>query len=269
MGKKSSMFHKTKTISISGKGGAGKTTFTILLLKYLIENGLAKDILLVDADPDANLSDMLGLPLQKTVGDICELKSLELQGEAQKETGFRQAVWDAVLQGEGFDLLVMGRTKGKGCYCTVNSYLTKITESILKLYDVVIIDFDAGLEHLSRQSDRLADILLVVTDPSKMGFETAKRIEGLTQELAFDFRKRFLVGSKFTPNNRQIFLQKAEEIGLEPAGAIPHYDAIAESNLLGGSLLNMAWDDTLQSAAAEIWKKIDAVFDVPQTVPEV
>src|SRR4030042_6115249 len=137
------VFHETKTISVSGKGGAGKTTLTILLLKYLMEEKLGQDILLVDADADANLSDMLAMPVTKTVGDLCDQKSLELRGEAQKDLSLRHAVLEALLHGKGFDLLVMGRTKGEGCYCTVNSYLSKITESILRLYDVVLIDFDA------------------------------------------------------------------------------------------------------------------------------
>ncbi len=251
-----SPLHTPITVSISGKGGAGKTTLTILLLKYLLEQGSVKDILLVDADADANLSDMLPVEVASTVGALCDRKSMELGGKAPKETGFRQEIWESVAHGEGFDLLVMGRTKGEGCYCIVNTYLAKVTEAMVKLYDVVLIDFDAGLEHLSRETDRLADVLLVVTDPSKMGFETARRIKDLTQELGFDFRKEFLVGSKFSQTTLPALYEHGESIGLVFAGALPNVDAIAESNLRGASLLEMPWDDAVFRAVDGIWKAV-------------
>jgi CO dehydrogenase maturation factor len=254
------VLHQTKTISVSGKGGAGKTTLTVLMLKYLIEEKVAQDTLLVDADADANLSDMLAMPVTKTVGDLCDLKSLELKGEVQQDLRFRHAVLEALLHGNNFDLLVMGRTKGEGCYCTVNSYLSKITESIVRLYDVVLIDFDAGLEHFSRRSDRIADILIVVTDPSKMGFETAKRIKGLTEELGLDFRKEFLVGSKFSSHTKPLFYEQCRILGLEPGGLLPNHDQVAELNALGGSLLRMDWDPVLFKAIKEIWENILAQF---------
>ncbi len=173
----------------------------------------------------------------------------------------RHAVLEALLHGKGYDLLVMGRTKGEGCYCTVNSFLSKITGSVVRLYDVVIIDFDAGLEHFSRRADRVADTLLVVTDPSRMGFETARRIKELIGELGQNFRGEFLVGSKFLAKTETLFHDHCGKIGMEPGGLLPNHERIAELNARGMSLLEMEWDPALRKAIDHIWNNILAPFN--------
>ncbi|MEM3596358.1 MAG: AAA family ATPase, partial [Candidatus Bathyarchaeia archaeon] len=155
-------------ISVSGKGGTGKTTITALILKSLIERG-SKSILAVDADPATNLPDVLGVKIGRTVGMVVdELKRKIDRGEipptVTKKELLEGGINSVLVETERFDLLAMGRSEGEGCYCSVNYLLASIIDSISKNYDLTIMDMEAGLEHLSRRTDRDVDVMLVVTD---------------------------------------------------------------------------------------------------------
>ena len=194
-------------IAVSGKGGTGKTLLSSLLIKALSETG--KDILAIDADPDSNLPEALGVEVLKTVGDVRE----ELKMDTAKGTYPRiMNKWDildykimeSVVETPEFDLLVMGRPEGSGCYCAVNNMLRKIIETLSANYDYIVIDTEAGLEHLSRRTTQNVDIMLVVTDKSKRGILTAQRIGELSNELDINFKKMFhLVVNRVTPDNRR------------------------------------------------------------------
>ena len=171
-------------ISVSGKGGTGKTLTTAMLLKSLIRE-TKKDILVIDADPATNLPDVLDVPIEKTVGMIShDLKKKIDKGTISYTTSkgdlLESWVHDILVEDDRFDLLAMGRGEGEGCYCFINSVLTRIIDVLSKNYDITLIDMEAGLEHFSRRTDRDVDTLLIITDPSKMGFETARRLKELT-----------------------------------------------------------------------------------------
>ncbi|MEM2961382.1 MAG: AAA family ATPase, partial [Candidatus Bathyarchaeia archaeon] len=142
-------------ISVSGKGGVGKTVVTALLLKLMIGRG---SILAVDADPATNLPDVLGVRVEKTVGAVVdELKRRVQRGDLastiSKEGVLEAWIYEVLVEADGFDLLAMGRTEGEGCYCSVNYMLAKIVDSLSRNYDYTLMDMEAGLEHLSRRTD--------------------------------------------------------------------------------------------------------------------
>ncbi|RLI07167.1 ATP-binding protein [Candidatus Bathyarchaeota archaeon] len=247
-------------ISVSGKGGTGKTTLTALLLKWLILN-TDEVALVVDADPATNLPDVLGVSIEKTVGDVSkEMKEQIEKGTlpvtVPKQDLLEAWVFQTLVEEDRFDLLAMGRSEGEGCYCFVNNVLTRILDTLTKNYTVTLLDMEAGLEHLSRRTDRDVDAMIVVTDPSKMGFETARRIKELAEEVHIDVRHIYLVGNRFTEQLEGALKSAAEEIGLELAGYIPVDPNIMSFNMTGKPLLEIPDDSPAYRAVERIAPKI-------------
>ncbi|MHC1601090.1 MAG: ATP-binding protein [Candidatus Nezhaarchaeales archaeon] len=250
-------------IAVSGKGGVGKTSTTALILKTLINSGI-KSILVVDANPDSNLPEVLGVEVQKTVGDVTnELKKAIDRGELPPMLSKRDLlefkVFEVLKELPEFDLLVMGRTEGEGCYCMVNDVLTEVVDTLSKNYAITLMDMEAGLEHLSRRTDRDVDYMLIVTDLSRMGFLTASRIKKLAGEVHIQFKKIFLVGNRFPPDKEDLLCKYAEEIGVEPLGIIPYDENVARFNLEGISLLKLPSDSPALLAVKDIVKKIGLI----------
>ena len=246
-------------IAVSGKGGTGKTLVSSLLIKSL--TGSNKDILAIDADPDSNLPEALGIEAERTVGDVREeLKKDTAAGNipqgANKWDILDYKIMESVIETPDFDLLVMGRPEGSGCYCAVNNILRKIIETISSNYDIIIIDTEAGLEHLSRRTTQNVDIMLVVTDPSKRGILTAKRIEELSDELDISFKNIFLILNRVKPENEEELLNKVNEIGLEIAGIIYEDETVADYDMEGNPLINLPDDSRAVTAAQKIMENI-------------
>jgi len=249
-----------QVISVSGKGGTGKTTLTALLLKYLIQRS-DEPVLVVDADPATNLPEVLGVKIGKTVGMVTDdLKKRIANGAippmVSKEGMLEAWVFETLIETDRFDLLAMGRSEGEGCYCYVNSVLTKILDTLTSNYTHTLMDMEAGLEHLSRRTDQNVDTMLVTTDPSKMGLETARRIKDLAKEVHINVGHLYLVGNQFPEEMEQVLQQSAEKIGLEFAGIIPPDADIASYNMLGKSLLELPEDAPSYRAAIRIAEKI-------------
>jgi len=246
-------------IAVSGKGGTGKTLLSSLLIKALSDNG--KDILAIDADPDSNLPEALGVEVIKTVGDVREeLKVDTAEGNIPKEMNkwdiLDYKIMEAVVETPKFDLLVMGRPEGSGCYCAVNNILRKIIETLSKNYDYIVIDTEAGLEHLSRRTTQNVDTMLVVTDKSKRGILTAKRIGDLAKELDIKFTDIFLVINRITPNNKDLILKKAEDTGIEIIGTIYEDPQVSEYDIEGTPLVNLNKDSDSVLAVSKIVSRI-------------
>lgn len=232
-------------IAVSGKGGTGKTLVSSLLIKSLIDKDL--DILAIDADPDSNLPEALGIEVDRTVGDIREeLKKDTAEGNIPPEVNkwdiLDYKIMESIIETPEFDLLVMGRPEGSGCYCAVNNILRKIIERLSSNYDIIVIDTEAGLEHLSRRTTQNVDLMLVVTDPSKRGILTAQRIEELSEDLEITFKKQYLILNRVKTGNEDELLEEVNKIGLEIVGII-HEDELIESyDREGTPLINLPDD---------------------------
>ena len=182
-------------IAMAGKGGTGKTTIAALIARIIIEKRL-KSLLVIDADPNSNLGELLGINAPESIGSVLDdLREHpeNLPGNMPKERFIELKVQGAIYEAKGFDLLVMGKPEGPGCYCYVNNVLRSVMSKLINNYDYVIIDNEAGLEHLSRKTTRSADALVVVSDSSIVGLNSAGRIIDLVNSLKIQFKKSFLL----------------------------------------------------------------------------
>ena len=247
-------------ISVSGKGGSGKTTLTALLLKWLIQN-TEEVTLVVDADPATNLPDVLGVKIERTVGSVSkEMKDKIEQGTlpitTPKQDLLEAWVFQTLVEQDRFDLLAMGRSEGEGCYCFVNNVLTRILDTLTRNYSVTLLDMEAGLEHLSRRTDRDMDMMLIVTDPSRMGFETARRIKELAHEVHIEVKQIYLVGNQFNEELEEMLKKAAEEIDLDIAGYLPVDPNVMKFNMMGKPLLEIPEASPAYTAVGQIALKI-------------
>src|SRR4030042_2038478 len=175
----------TTTVAVSGKGGSGKTTIAAMMIRYLLEQAGGGAVLAVDADPNSCLGLTLGVEPAATVADIREQARAKTPGNAgmDKLRTVEYAIQQAITESEGFDLLTMGRPEGPSCYCAVNNLLRKFLDELSSQYRYVIIDNEAGMEHLSRRTTNNVDLLCIVAEPTPIGSVTAQRISDLTQKL--------------------------------------------------------------------------------------
>lgn len=184
----------TKTIALVGKGGTGKSTLTALILKYLLQKN-SSPILVVDADANYTLPDLLNLKLEKTIGDIREeLKDIpDNKKSIPKHMYFDHSIQEFILEEKGFDLLVMGQPQGKGCYCFVNNVLKDFLHNLKKSYSFILIDCEAGLEHISRGTEGDIDLMLLISDFSQKGINTTIKISELVNKLRIKVNKKYLI----------------------------------------------------------------------------
>ncbi len=213
-----------KIISITGKGGTGKSTISALLAITLSKKGR---VLVVDADPNSNVNELLGLPVKATVGGVRE-SALKEQGITKQEY-IRFHIEDAISEGDNIDLIVMGRPEGRGCYCFANSMIRDYTDTIMNDYDFVIIDNEAGLEHLSRRTTVRSDFVLIVSD-SFRATECAARIIDLAKEVEIDVGKVFLILNKAAKQASEKTENLIKEKGIEVIARIPSDPRITEAD---------------------------------------
>ncbi len=246
-----------KVIAITGKGGTGKTAVTGMLIK-LISKGKGA-LLAIDADPDSNLPDVLGVKVEKTIGDMREFMLQErdkMPPDTNKEALLESKVYEVLAEMPHYDLLVMGRPEGSGCYCFANNLLRGIMDRILGNYDLTIIDTAAGLEHLSRRIIRDVDELLVVTDGSRRGLQTAERIRELARSLKLNIKKMHVIANKVTPENQARIEDYAMELKMDLVGIIPFDETLAKFDLEGRPLSELPEDSTALKSVGEIVMKM-------------
>jgi CO dehydrogenase maturation factor len=259
----------TTTIALAGKGGVGKTTMAALIIKYLVQNQPGA-VLAIDADPSSNLNMALGLDLDWTVGDIREdmlgqVKEALLQGGAamgaleggmSKRDYLDLQIRSSLSEGEQFDLIAMGRSEGPGCYCAVNHNLREVVDSISKNYRYVVIDNEAGMEHLSRRTTRDVQHLIVVSDPSRRGLVAAERIAGFRKEMDIRIENTYLVINRLNGALPDPVKGFVAEIGLPLLGTIPASEEMEETEFSGVPLVQMGDESPVYKAVAEMMKKI-------------
>jgi CO dehydrogenase maturation factor len=193
-------------IGFAGKGGTGKTTISALTVRYLIEKK-GKAVLAVDADSNSCLNEALGVEIHATIGKLREESLATIRSGGERPGGmsmeqlFDFQVQQSIIESKGFDLMVMGRPEGPGCYCAANNIIRKYTDILSEKYPYVVIDNEAGMEHLSRRTTHSVDLLLVISDPTQKGVQTAKRINGLVDELALDVKERRFIINRVSADN--------------------------------------------------------------------
>lgn len=225
-------------IALAGKGGTGKTTIAALLVKLLKEKKIGS-LLAIDADPNSNLAEALGLETGQTIGKILDDISSNpdtIPKSTPKDRFIEYQVQSAIQETEGFDYLTMGRPEGPGCYCYVNNVLRDAMAKLIKNYDYIIIDNEAGLEHLSRKITRICDTLLVVSNATPAGLKAAKRIRDITKELELKTKKNLLI---INCSDQKIEDEKIKKLGLDYLCNIPLDEQITKISLNGNSLINL------------------------------
>jgi CO dehydrogenase maturation factor len=236
----------TQTIAVVGKGGTGKTTFAALTIKYLLEAGLTP-ILAIDADPSSNLNMALGMDLGETVGQIREDTRDQVTGGTfqpgmSKPDWFQYQVEACLVEGEALDLLAMGRPEGPGCYCAANHMLRAAIDRLGDSYCSVVIDNEAGMEHISRQTTRDVDWLFILSDPSHRGLAAADYIVRLVESLGTRIERSGLILNRVEGELAPALAERVAGLGVPLLGVLPQDPAITKQDAEGKPLV--ALDDT-------------------------
>ncbi len=259
----------TITIALAGKGGVGKTTVAAMIVKYLAQNQ-SGSILAIDADPSSNLNMVLGLDLEWTIGEIREgmLDQVKasltnkgaamgaLPGGVNKREYLEYHVRSSLAEGARFDLIAMGRGEGQGCYCAVNHNLREVIDGISKHYAYVVIDNEAGMEHLSRRTTRDVQHLLVVSDATRRGIEAARRIAELRKELDIRVEKAYLIINRVRGELPAALGDPASTVGVPLACIMPEDADLAGFESAGRPLVELGDQAVAYKAVGEMMQQI-------------
>jgi len=244
------------SIALAGKGGTGKTTLAGLLIKYLVKNGKTP-VLAVDADSNANLNEVLGLTVTDTLGNSREeMKKGNVPSGMTKDVFMSMKLEQAVVEAPGFDLVVMGQPEGPGCYCAANTLLTGFLERLTGNYPYIVMDNEAGLEHISRLTTSNVDILLIVSDTSRRGLQAAIRINDLAKNLNIGVAKSYVVINRVKEKPDKSVLDLLRQDGLELAGTISENQSVYEYDLKGQPTIEMPEDNPAVKEAFAIFDRI-------------
>jgi CO dehydrogenase maturation factor len=256
----------TTTIALAGKGGTGKTTVAALLVDILVQRGVYP-ILAIDADPSSNLNLALGVPLTKTVGDIREDLLADVQrtqmalGVAQRDV-LNVEIRKSVEEADDFDLLAMGRPEGPGCYCPVNHSLRQIVDVMSEGYAYVIMDNEAGMEHLSRRTTRDVDWLLLVSDPTVRGVTAIGHMLKMAEDLGINVKQTGIVLNRVAPSGNgrtaipPVIEAMLEEYDAPLVGVIPVDPLVNQYDAEGKALAQLPPDSLARQGVAVIADRI-------------
>ena len=246
-------------IAVAGKGGVGKTTLTGLIIQYLGEKGKGP-ILAVDADANSNLNEVLGVKVESTLGDVREeVARSEMAKDNPIPAGMTKADYmefkfdDALVEDDDFDLLVMGRTQGKGCYCFVNGLLQAQLQRLEKNYPYIIVDNEAGMEHISRGVLPSMQTAILVSDCSRRGVQAVGRIAELIKECDMHPQKVGLIINR-APGGvlNQGTKEEIEKQGLQLLGVVPQDETVFEYDCEGRPTVQLPEDSPVKKAIREI-----------------
>ena len=234
------------TIALAGKGGTGKTTIAALTMRYIIEE-LGQSVFGVDADPNASLGAALGVECERTVSDIREdviEKKLDFPPGMSKEMYIESSIENCLKEESKYDLLAMGRPEGPGCYCYVNNLLRKYLDKMGKSYAFVVVDNEAGMEHLSRRTTNRVDLMLIVCEPTVIGTVTAERIMKLSQKLPISVKDKALLLNRVPEEGvNEKVTEQLEKKNLKPELLIGFDNEILKASSTGTSLLEIPKDN--------------------------
>ena len=245
------------SIALAGKGGTGKTTLASLIIRFLHAKG-KEPILAVDADPNTNLPEGLGLEVKETVGMMLANfmdEKLNFSQGMSKETYMEYRLNELLVESKGIDLLVMGRGEGSGCYCYPNVILRKYIDLLTKNYPYVVLDNEAGMEHVSRRLSDHIDLMLVVSDYSLKGVRAAGRIRELTKELNLEVDTQYLILNRAPDELDTSIREEIERQGVDLLGVIPVDEKVFKYDLEGTPIMNLPDESTAVRAVSDIMEK--------------
>lgn len=239
-------------IAVAGKGGTGKTTVTGLILRYLVEKGQGR-VLAVDADANMNLNEVLGLTVHQTIGQIREGLGASVPAGMTKDAYINYRAQECLVETDKFDLISMGRPEGAGCYCYANTLCKKYVDEMADNYRYVVLDNEAGMEHLSRRTTHNMNIMFAVTDSSVRGIRSAGRIKELAAELKLNIGKLLLIVNR-VPGGvlEEATKAEVEKLGIELAGVIPSDENVYQYDLEGKATFDLPGDSPAVRAVAQI-----------------
>jgi CO dehydrogenase maturation factor len=228
-------------IAVAGKGGTGKTSVTTMVIRYLLSKG-AGPILAVDADPNANLGESLGLDIKQTLGSIIASfndEKINIPAGMTKEAYLDFKINEAVVEAKGIDLVTMGRGEGPDCYCYPNVILRKFADTLSGNYPYMVMDNEAGMEHLSRRTTQNVDELLLVSDHSVKGIRTIARIKELVAELKLEVKRQSVLINMVPDGIDPMVAQEMSRLGIEAAAIIPLDDEVYQYDIKLKPLLDL------------------------------
>ncbi|MGD8621403.1 MAG: cellulose synthase operon protein YhjQ/BcsQ [Anaerolineales bacterium] len=250
----------TKTIAFAGKGGTGKTTIAALLTNNLLQR-IKGPLLAIDADPATNLHLALGLPMPATVGDIRE-DMADNNASSQLGVGIsrldylRLEIQMVLEEGEKIDLLAMGRPEGQGCYCAANHMLRSIIDDLAGNYQWLVIDNEAGMEHISRRTTRDVDVLFIITDPTLRGMNAAESILEMSRDLEINIHRRFLILNRVVGDLPEPLQEAIDKLDVEIGAVIPADPKINELDAIGKPLINLNGESPAQREIDKLTDKL-------------
>ncbi|MBU8848936.1 MAG: AAA family ATPase [Desulfobacterales bacterium] len=253
----------SKVIAMAGKGGVGKTTISALVTRYFTKH-LNDPLLAIDADPNSNLGETLGLDIEKTVGDIREDFMKDPQGVPSgmdKMLYLEMLMNQVLIEQSAFDLLVMGRQEGQGCYCMVNNILNRFADKLEGNYKYLLVDNEAGMEHLSRRTSGKVDILMMVTDYALRGLRAVGRINEMLDDLKLTVKHKGLIVNRAPATLNKAFLDEVEKIGVPILCTIPDDNNLLEFDMARRSLLELEDDSPAVVAIRDMMEKLKEVLD--------
>lgn len=245
----------TYSVALAGKGGTGKTTTAGMLVKYLVEKGKTP-VLAVDADANANLNEVLGLEAGETLGDAREDMKTGVSPGMTKDIYMEMKLQEAIVESKGFDLIVMGRPEGSGCYCAANTLLTQYLEKLMDNYRYLVVDNEAGMEHISRLTTNNIDVLLVVSDATRRGLQAAHRIVALTDALKLNISKKVVMVNRAKPGQSEALDEALSQYEMDFIGTVPEDSEVQLFDLEGRPTVELPSENEAMKAAYRIFDEI-------------
>jgi len=255
---------RTTVFAFAGKGGTGKTTLAGLFVRFLLEQNLTP-ILAVDADSNANFNEVLGLKVEETLGQAREMLKKEVPAGMTKDIFIEMKVEQVLVESKDFDLLVMGRPEGPGCYCAANNLLSKSIDRLMANYPYLVIDNEAGMEHFSRLTTKNIDLLFVVSDPSRRGMLSARRICDLVDELGIRVGRKFLMINRYREGLTRLISQKIKGLDPESVATIPEDKLICLYDLEGKPTFELPLESVALQAANKVFARLIDQLTLGQT----
>ncbi len=252
-----------EVIAVTGKGGVGKTTVAALIVRALVEADKGP-VLAVDADPNLNLDAALGVKAEETVGDVREAgldRAATLPGGTAKAEFLQMRIHEALVEAKGFDLLAMGRPEGPGCYCFANTILRACVDQVGKQYRYVVVDCEAGLEHLSRRTAGDVDILVLLADPSMRSLDTVKRVTDLLDELKTKVGRIVFAFTRLNNGIPPELAAAAKERGLPEPRAIPEDAELRELDVKGQALVGVGENSLAYQAVKSLLREVGVISE--------